>query len=170
MCGSFVEISIRIDDAGLIKGATFRTNGCGYLVAAADVLCGWLGKKKLAELHGLNEQELGGSVFTELGNFPLERVQCAELAFEALRATMALYRQRQIEEFQGEKALICTCFGVSEESVVEAVAANGLTEIEQVVENCRAGSGCGSCRMLIQEIIDSQKAENGEFVDGALRL
>jgi len=161
VCGSFVEVSIRIaPDSGLIEAATFRTNGCGYLVAAADVLCGWLAGKQLAELHGLNEQELAESIYAELGSFTTERAQCADLAFGALRGVMSLYRQRRIEEFQGEKALICTCFGVSEESVVAAVVENGFTNIEQVVENCRAGSGCGSCRMLIQEIIDSQEVED----------
>lgn len=163
VCGSFVEISIRVDAvARLIDAATFRTNGCGYMVAAADVLCGWLAGKKLAELHGLNEQALAEAVHAELGAFPPERAQCSTLAFDALRSAMSLYREQRIEEFQGEKAIICTCFGVSEDSIVAAVVENRFTEIDQVVENCRAGSGCGSCRMLIQEIIDSQ---NGDFAN-----
>jgi NifU-like protein len=67
---------------------------------------------------------------------------------------MAAYRARRIEEFQGEKALICTCFGVSEETIIGAIAENGFTEVEQVSKAYRAGSGCGSCRFLIQELID----------------
>ena len=169
VCGSFVEISIRIDEAGgLLESATFRTNGCGYMIAAADVLCEWLAGKKLVELHGLNEHELAESVYSELGKFPVERVQCATLAFEALRSAMSLYRDRRIEEFRGEKALVCTCFGISEDSIVDAIAANGYTDIEQVVDCCRAGSGCGSCRMLIQEIIDSRDVRS--IADGDLQV
>jgi NifU-like protein len=157
VCGSFVEIAIRVDeDTGVINTAVFRTNGCGYMVAAADVLCEWLAQKKLAELHGLTEGELVETVYSRLGSFPAERDQCAAIAFEALRNAMSLYRERRIEEFQGEKPLICTCFGISEDSIAEAVATNGFTEVGQVIATCRAGSGCGSCRMLIQEIIDSQ--------------
>ena len=156
-------MSIRVDDEeSVIEGAKFRTNGCGYLIAVADVLCEWLADKKLAELHGLDERELDQAVYAELGRFPPERAQCAGLVFEALRTAMSLYRERRIEEFQGEKALICTCFGVSEDSIAAAVAANSFTEVEQVIETCRAGSGCGSCRMLIQEIIDSQTGGFGE--------
>ena len=76
-------------------------------------------------------------------------------AFSGLRA-------RQIEEFTGEKALICTCFGVSEETIEKAVAANKLETVEDVIDVCNAGGGCGSCRFLIQEIIDTHQMESGK--------
>jgi NifU-like protein len=61
----------------------------------------------------------------------------------------------QIEEFTGEKALICTCFGVSEETIERVIANNRCETVEEVSQKCNAGSGCGSCQPLIQEIIDS---------------
>ena len=126
------------------------------MIAAADVLCEWLGGKTLSELHGLNDQELIQATREELGAFPDDRTQCAGVVFQALRNAMTLHRERRIEEFQGETALICTCFGVSEESIMTAISDHGFTEVEQVAESCRAGSGCGSCRFLIQELIDMQ--------------
>jgi len=154
VCGSFVELSLEIDDSSLIGDVKFRTNGCGYMIAAADVLSEWLREKTLADLHGLAEAELMHVVFEKLCAFPADRVQCAEIAFQALRKAMAAYRERRVEEFQGEKALICTCFGVSEETIVTAISENSLSDVDQVVDLCRAGSGCGSCRMLIQELVD----------------
>src|SRR5687767_14725623 len=54
ICGSFVELSVSIDaDRGAIDEAKFRTNGCGFLIATADVICEWLAGKTLGELHGL---------------------------------------------------------------------------------------------------------------------
>ena len=45
-CGSFVKISLRIDsESGVIKDARFRTNGCGFMVAAGDSICERLGGK-----------------------------------------------------------------------------------------------------------------------------
>ncbi|MEO8041465.1 MAG: (2Fe-2S)-binding protein [Acidobacteriota bacterium] len=155
VCGSFVEVSVGVDrDAGSIDNARFRTNGCGFMVAAADALCDWLRGKILSELHGLNDQDLTQVICGELGAFPAERAQCAAVVYQALRNAMSAHRARRIEEFQGEKALICTCFGVSEESIMDAIAEHKFTEVEQVSEAYRAGSGCGSCRFLIQEIID----------------
>lgn len=159
-CGSFVTISVTVDtDRASIKDAKLRTNGCGFMIAAADLLCDWLRNKTLAELHGLNDNELSRVIGEKLGRFPADRLPCASTVFEALRNAMALHRSQRIEEFQGEKALICTCFGVSEESIVTAIAENGLTDVDDVSGLCRAGSGCGSCRFLIQELIDVRGTE-----------
>jgi NifU-like protein len=142
------------EDSSSIAAVRFRTNGCGFMIAAADALCDWLHGKLLSDLHGLNGEEMMSVIGRELGSFPADRKQCANVVFQALRAAMSLHRERRIEEFQGEKALICTCFGVSEETILTAIAENGFTEVEQVSDAYRAGSGCGSCRFLIQELID----------------
>jgi NifU-like protein len=155
LCGSFVEVSVGIgSDSDLIESATFRTNGCGFMIAAADVLCDWLTGKTLSEMHGLSDPDLLQVIGDELGIFPDSRSQCGTVVFQALRKSMSAYRERRIEEFQGEKALICTCFGVTEETLIDAIGQNGFTEVEQVSRAYRAGSGCGSCRFLIQELID----------------
>jgi NifU-like protein len=73
-----------------------------------------------------------------------------------LRLGLADYRTYAIEEFRGERALICTCFGVSEESVQRYIEAEMPETVAEVTAACRAGGGCGSCRMLIQEMIDEQ--------------
>ncbi len=156
VCGSFASLSLRIgEDSSAIEEARFRTNGCGFMIAAADVLSAWLRGIELADLHGLNGSELMHIVSAELGDLPADRAHCAEIVFEALRKAMAAYRAHRVEEYQGEQALICTCFGVSEETVVTTISENGVTDIDEVSKICRAGSGCGSCRMLIQELIDA---------------
>jgi NifU-like protein len=86
--------------------------------------------------------------------YPADRRQCAGVVFEALHKALAEYRTLRLREFKGEEALICTCFGVSEETIVSVIESKGLSDVSQVADVCRAGSGCGSCRMLIQELID----------------
>jgi NifU-like protein len=157
VCGSFAALSLRIEDSAIVA-ARFRTNGCGFMIAAADVVCEWLTAKSVTELHGLKAMELTEVISGPLERFPQGRTQCAEVVFEALRDAMGEYRRHRIEGFQGEKALICTCFGVSEETIVNVVTENDLTEVDQVSDLCRAGSGCGSCRMLIAELIDSAES------------
>ena len=155
-CGSAIEFSLQIDELeGVIREARFRTNGCGHMVAGADVAADWIIGKKITDLHGLPDAELRQVIETELGPIPPERLQCDRIVFEALRGAMADYRRHRIEEFQGEKALICTCFGISEDTIVEVIAGNDVTDVDAVSELCRAGSGCGSCRMMIEELIDS---------------
>jgi NifU-like protein len=158
VCGSFVELSVAIDpERSIITAAKFRTNGCGFMIAAADMLCEWLAGKMLIELHGLNDRELNAVIGRELGEFPAGRTQCAIVVFDALRNAMTRHRESVIEEFQGETALICTCFGIAEETIAAAISKRNYTSVDQVSESHRAGSGCGSCRLLIQELIDAEE-------------
>ena len=124
------------------------------MLAAADVLAGAVTGKHLADLHGLKKDELLAKIDDELGLFPADRLHCEETCIEAFRVAFADYRARQIEEFQGEKALICTCFGVEEETIESLVAKDSIKSVDEVTRITSAGGGCGSCRMLIQEIID----------------
>ena len=155
VCGSYVEFSIGIDSAAkTVTSCVYRTNGCGFMIAAADVAADAINGKRLADLHGLDEQTLSASIFDILGDFPAGRIRCSHTCVDAVRSAFAEYRARRIEEFRGEKALICTCFGVTEETIENIVAKNPNITVEKIACDHRAGSGCGSCRMLIQEIID----------------
>jgi NifU-like protein len=158
VCGISVKISFRIDDQTKeIKNAGFKTNGCGYVIATADFLCEKILGEKLTDLHGLDgsESDLRG----EFGELPDCRRHCAEACFDAIQNALAEYRTARIEEWTGEKALICTCFGVSEERLEKEIGLKKLETVEDVGEVCHAGTGCGSCQPLIQEILDSRDFE-----------
>ncbi|MGI8639330.1 MAG: iron-sulfur cluster assembly scaffold protein [Pyrinomonadaceae bacterium] len=155
VCGAFVRLTLNIEiETKEIIDAKFKSNGCGFAIAAADILTEKIFGKKLIELHGLDKGILQAQIEGELEKFPAPRTHCLELCLEALQAALADFRAVQIEEFTGEKALICTCFGVSEETIENVIKANALTTVEEVTKACNAGGGCGSCQFLIQEIID----------------
>jgi NifU-like protein len=160
VCGSFVAFSIGIDaDTKAIIDARFQTNGCGYMIAAADYLTETVKGKQLGDLHGLNENDLRDLVSASLGEFDAGRRQCVDCCIRALRSAFAEYRASQISEFRGESALICTCFGVAEETIEMHIEDKSLKTVDDVTRICNAGGGCGSCRMLIQEILDSHWVE-----------
>lgn len=153
-CGSTVQFSLKIDESGRIADAAFRSNGCGYSRSAADILAVWIAGKDLADLHGLDERDLRGVVKTELGEVPGTNAACIACATSAVKDAFANFRARQIEEFRGEKALICTCFGVTEERIEDLITKSQATSVRQITDACNAGGGCGSCRMLIQQMLD----------------
>jgi NifU-like protein len=160
VCGAFARFYLRIDSRTKeIVEAKFKTSGCGYLIAAADVLAEKIEGRKLVELHGFDESELRAEVEGELGEFSAHRAHCVKVCLDALHAAFADFRAFQIEEFAGEKALICTCFGVSEDTIEKVIAENHAETVEDVTDICKAGGGCGSCQFLIQEIIDIQRNE-----------
>ncbi len=153
-CGVSIRFFLKFDaESKTISAVKFKTNGCGYVIAAADFLTEWIAAKNLADLHGLTD--LADAVSFEFGDIPPGRAHCIDLCRHALENAFAEYRTSQIAEWSGEKALICTCFGVEEETIEEIVARENLSSVESVGEKCSAGTGCGSCQPLIQEILDS---------------
>jgi NifU-like protein len=159
--GTFVRFLLEIDaETKTIKQAKFKSSGCGFAVAAADVLTEKILDCRLTDLHGLDKNELKGEIETRLEEFPEHRAHCREMCFDALRAALADFRSFQIEEFAGEKLLICTCFGVSEEEIEKVIEEYQAVSVEEVSDVCNAGTGCGSCQFLIQEMIDIYWTEN----------
>ena len=134
---------------------SYRTNGCGYLIASCEVLKQWLIYRRLTNLHGVGKGAIVATVTDELGAFPPGRTHCVELTVDALRAVFAGYRIKLLDEYDGETALICTCFGIAEDSLEKCINEHRLTNVSDVIERCRAGGGCGSCQPLIQELIDA---------------
>jgi NifU-like protein len=135
-CGSFVRFFLEVE-ADLIRKSAYRSNGCGFALAAAEVLADRLTDRRLGSLHGLDDAELA----TLLG-------------VDAVRAALADLRSRRVEEFRGETALVCSCFGVSEDAIAEIIRKEGIKEVGEVGRRLRAGTGCGSCRLVIREILE----------------
>jgi NifU-like protein len=155
-CGSFIEFSLRVDvSEKKIVDAGFHTNGCGYVIAASEIVAELARGKRLTDLHGVDPDEFGFRIQEHLGLFPEDRGACQDVVIEAFRRALADHRSRRVEEFRGETALICSCFGVSEERIVELIEANSAVGVDDIAATCNAGTGCGSCRMLIQELIDN---------------
>ena len=155
VCGSFVRFSIRVEpETKTITDALYQTNGCGYMIAAAEIIVGEITERPLAELRSLDPTWLDSVIEANLGVFEDERRHCKDACFAAVHDAFADYRASLIEEFRGEQTLICTCFGVTDEIIEVAIGERKARSVEQVASMCRAGSGCGSCRMMIQEMID----------------
>jgi NifU-like protein len=155
VCGAVLRIRMEIEcETKEILRAKFQTNGCGYLIAAVDILTEMIKGKKLVDFHGLERQVLQREIENELGAFSEHRQHCLDLCLETLQNALANFRAFQVEEWTGEKALICSCFGVSEETIENLIKTNSLETVEEVTDVCNAGGGCGSCQPLIQELID----------------
>lgn len=151
VCGSVLRLSLKID-AGLqqVTDAKFKATGCGFLIASASMLTEIIKDLLISRAATLPE-----SAITDwLGELPEERRHCIALCYEALLAALANYHNATREEWTGDEALICTCFGVSEKSIERAIHTRSLRTVEEVTRACHAGGGCQSCIPLIVDILD----------------
>ena len=48
--------------------------------------------------------------------------------------------------------VVCHCFALNDAAISEVVD-SGLVDVDAVVEACGAGSKCGGCRPLIEEVL-----------------
>lgn len=154
VCGSVISFSLLVDsETKSIDEVRYTTNGCAFMIAAAEHVAKSVYGRKLTDLGGSNE--LSRSIIAGLRLAENERTHCIDAVVESFRSALADHRRRTIEEFQGETALICTCFGVSEDTILDLIAKQNTDTVAAVSAACNAGSGCGSCQMLVQELIDS---------------
>jgi bacterioferritin-associated ferredoxin len=56
--------------------------------------------------------------------------------------------------------IICLCLGVSAASVQAAIA-EGAQTIERVARACGAGTGCGACHGMIEDLLRNAEVERG---------
>ncbi len=157
-CGATLRVSLSVDEAQRITDARFKSAGCSYLVAASSLLTELVKGKTTAEaavLGQLPKQSVG----EHFAGWPADRDHCAALACEALISAVKQYSDSVREEWSGDEALICTCFGVSERTIENEIKARKLRTIAEVTKVCNAGAGCRSCYSLIEEILGTVNSE-----------
>jgi NifU-like protein len=154
LCGAFLVMTLQIDKAKTVKEARFKVAGCMRLVKACEVVT--------AVVEGLSiaaASNWARSFHSQQAEFldqpPEGRDHCAGLASAALSLAITSYSDVSREQWNGDDALICSCFGVSEQTIEDKVRAGRLASIEEVTDVCNAGGGCRSCYPLIQEILDA---------------
>jgi NifU-like protein len=152
-CGATVRVSLGIDESRRITEARFKAAGCSFLVAAASFLTEEIKGALSGEVAALVQQP-ANTISQALGEIPAEKKHCVALVGEALLAAITSYSASVRDEWQGDEALICTCFCVSERTIESAIEAGGLRTIAEVTKACNAGGGCRSCYSLIEDILE----------------
>jgi NifU-like protein len=165
LCGAVVRVTLSIEpESRIIRDARFKAAGCGFLIACASVATELVQGLKLGEAAALPVEILEQA----LGPPPPGRSHCFELCLKAFEAAAIDYRSRMLEDWAGDEALICTCFGISESTIENAIRTGELYTVEEVGKACNAGRGCGSCRPLIEEILDNVRASEFQFPEEPL--
>ncbi len=151
-CGAVLRISLHIDESQRIAQAKFKAAGCSILVAAASLMIDEVIGKTTGEAAAIAQRL--AHLEEKLGDLPPERNECALLASEALVSAISHYSDLARDEWEGDEALICTCFCVSERTIEREVQEKSLRTIAEVTAACSAGGGCRSCYPLIEDILE----------------
>jgi len=99
VCGDMMQMSIKVDDKGIITDAKFKTYGCGSAIASSSVATDLIiGKTCEEALTVTNEQ-----VLEVLGGLPSVKIHCSILSEQSIKAAIYDYAQKNGLEFEGLK-------------------------------------------------------------------
>jgi nitrogen fixation protein NifU and related proteins len=97
-CGDVMKLQIKVNDAGVIVDARFKTYGCGSAIASSSLATEWMKGKTLDQAETIRNTQIA----EELA-LPPVKIHCSILAEDAIKAAVADYRKKHGAE-QAEPA------------------------------------------------------------------
>ncbi|VVD93838.1 Fe-S cluster assembly scaffold IscU [Pandoraea terrigena] len=98
-CGDVMKLQIRVNEAGVIEDAKFKTYGCGSAIASSSLVTEWVKGKTLDQALDIKNTQIA----QELA-LPPVKIHCSILAEDAIKAAVADYKQKHGQAAEPAKA------------------------------------------------------------------
>src|SRR5690349_19798875 len=92
-CGDVMKLQIKVNEAGVIEDAKFKTYGCGSAIASSSLVTEWVKGKSLDEALAIKNTQIA----EELA-LPPVKIHCSILAEDAIKAAVADYKHKHATE------------------------------------------------------------------------
>ncbi|KGA94195.1 Fe-S cluster assembly scaffold IscU [Leptospirillum ferriphilum] len=89
-CGDVMKLQLKINDAGIIEEAKFKTFGCGSAIASSSLATEWVKGKTVEEALQIKNTD----IVQEL-NLPPVKIHCSVLAEDAIKSAINDYRAKK---------------------------------------------------------------------------
>ena len=98
-CGDVMKLQIKVNKAGVIEDAKFKTYGCGSAIASSSLVTEWVKGKTVDEAAGIKNTQIA----EELA-LPPVKIHCSILAEDAIKAAIADWKKKYGGGAQAEPA------------------------------------------------------------------
>ena len=98
-CGDVMKLQIKVNQAGIIEDAKFKTYGCGSAIASSSLVTEWLKGKSLDQAA-----QIKNSAIAEELALPPVKIHCSVLAEDAIKAAVADLKSKQPSASESEAA------------------------------------------------------------------
>ena len=88
-CGDVMKLQIKVNEAGVIEDAKFKTYGCGSAIASSSLVTEWVKGKSLDEALAIKNTQIA----EELA-LPPVKIHCSILAEDAIKAAVEDYKAK----------------------------------------------------------------------------
>lgn len=89
-CGDVMKLQIKVNDAGIIEDARFKTYGCGSAIASSSLVTEWIKGKTLDEAETIKNTAIAEEL-----ELPPVKIHCSILAEDAIKAAIADYKNKR---------------------------------------------------------------------------
>ena len=88
-CGDVMRLQIKVNDAGVIEDAKFKTFGCGSAIASSSLATEWVRGKTVEEALSIKNTD----IVREL-SLPPVKIHCSVLAEDAIKAAISDWKKK----------------------------------------------------------------------------
>src|ERR1041384_7640609 len=88
-CGDVMKLQLKINDAGIIEDARFKTFGCGSAIASSSYVTELVKGKNLDDALAIKNTQI-----VEDLSLPPVKIHCSVLAEDAIKAAIADYKRK----------------------------------------------------------------------------
>lgn len=88
-CGDVMRLQIKVNEAGIIEDAKFKTYGCASAIASSSLVSEWVKGKSLDDAQKISNAEIA----EELA-LPPVKIHCSILAEDAVKAAIDDYKAK----------------------------------------------------------------------------
>src|SRR5438876_7376988 len=89
-CGDVMKLQLKINDAGVIEDARFKTFGCGSAIASSSYVTELIKGKTLDDAMQIKNTQI-----VEELSLPPVKIHCSVLAEDAIKAAIADWKRRR---------------------------------------------------------------------------
>src|SRR2546423_7399222 len=89
-CGDVMKLQIKVNKAGVIEDARFKTYGCGSAIASSSLVTEWVKGKTVDEASTIKNTQIAQEL-----SLPPVKIHCSVLAEDAIKAAIADWKKKR---------------------------------------------------------------------------
>ena len=90
-CGDVMKLQIKVNKAGVIEDARFKTYGCGSAIASSSLVTEWVKGKTVDEASTIKNTQIAEEL-----SLPPVKIHCSILAEDAIKAAVDDYKKKHL--------------------------------------------------------------------------
>ena len=89
-CGDVMKLQLKINDAGIIEDAKFKTFGCGSAIASSSLATEWVKGMTIDQAMGIKNTQI-----VEELSLPPVKIHCSVLAEDGIKAAISDWKKKR---------------------------------------------------------------------------